>query len=154
MPLVSIRDIVRAMDRTVLVVAAIAWIGCSDRAARDETTAPRVERAQRVESIEREVAVAPAPEPPAEEGVTVIRTGTQATFGALRVGTGNIWEADFTDADGQSKRGLTAGLWLFFRDDAASNRHERVHEGSEVQAGDVKIHVVAVTESGIRVRTE
>jgi hypothetical protein len=79
-----------------------------------------------------------------------ITNTAQAQFGdSLRVGAGNIWEADYVDETGASRKGLTGGLWFFLRDHPELDRHVRVHPGQHVEFGDYRIQVLSVEPEGI-----
>ncbi len=88
-----------------------------------------------------------------ESTESYILATTQAQFGdSLRVGTGNIWEEEFTGEDGATATGLTAGLWLFVRDRLELNRHVRVREGQQVEIIDYQLTVLKIDEDGIRLK--
>lgn len=88
-----------------------------------------------------------------EGAAEFIADTAQAQFGtALRIGVGNIWEEEYTAADGTTATGLTAGLWLFVRDQPALDRHVRVHAGQLVELAGHQIAVVAVAEEGVTLR--
>jgi len=75
---------------------------------------------------------------------------TQAQFGdTLRVGVGNIWEEEYTAADGSQKTGLTAGLWFFVRDRPELNQHMRVHPDQQVEIAGYRITVAQIDEDGV-----
>ncbi|MFN8417820.1 MAG: hypothetical protein U0528_01005 [Anaerolineae bacterium] len=68
-----------------------------------------------------------------EPQIYIIPDTTQLTVDdRLRIGAGNFWEDDFTDAEGKTTRGNTAGLWLFSREHPDQDSHQRVHEGSQL----------------------
>jgi hypothetical protein len=80
----------------------------------------------------------------------LVAASTQATFDdTLRIGAGNIWAEDYTDASGQQQHGLTAGLWLFVRDRAELNRHERVYPGQVIEVAGYQIAVREVGEHAV-----
>jgi hypothetical protein len=92
-----------------------------------------------------------APDQPLPTGPgTNIATNTQARFGELNVGVGNIWESEYTTADGATRRGLTAGLWLHF-DGGGQNSAMRVHPGQRITGHGYEIDVLAVEEDAVRI---
>jgi hypothetical protein len=75
--------------------------------------------------------------------VTITET-TITEVAGLRVGVGNVWEADFTGPDGQTTRGPTA--MVSFADEAGQDLHrERVHAGSELVVAGRRYRIEAVS---------
>ena len=99
-----------------------------------------------VTGIHRRLHPAVQPEP------TRIEANTQATFDDLRIGIGNIWEEEYTPEGGERRRGATAGMWLYFRDDPSQDRHVRIHPGQRVTAGGRTIEVVTVDAGSATLR--
>jgi hypothetical protein len=91
------------------------------------------------------------PTPRDSEAITqYIADTTQAQFGdTLRVGAGNIWDERYETVDGTMVSGLTAGLWLFVRDQPELNRHERVWVGQVLTVADYTITVIAIEAAGV-----
>lgn len=82
-----------------------------------------------------------------EPQIYVIPDTTQITVDdMLRIATGNFWEEDFTNAEGTSERGMTAGLWLFSHQHPDQDRHERVHVGTQLLFAGYLIMVLHVGE--------
>lgn len=73
-----------------------------------------------------------------------------ADFAGLRLGVGNVWEAEFTGADGKSTRGPTAML-SFATSDGRDLHRERVHKGSRVTVGGMTFEIrnVNAPETGL-----
>jgi hypothetical protein len=84
----------------------------------------------------------------AEESI-VIESNTQATLDDVKIGAGNFWDDEWEEG-GQKKKGMTAGLWVFVRDDAAKNQTLRVHAGSTFTASKLAITVKAVEGKLVR----
>ena len=80
-----------------------------------------------------------------------IESNTQATIDDVRIGVGNIWEEDYTDESGAKKKGLTAMMQIFVRDDSGKNLKKRVHPGQKLPANRFEIEVKAVEENAVRV---
>jgi hypothetical protein len=76
---------------------------------------------------------------------TVVSTG-QLTYQSLRVGVGNIWQEEYTDAKGVTQQGITAGLWFFIREDSSLNRNVRVYIGQDVTVGRYSVHVLDIKD--------
>lgn len=72
--------------------------------------------------------------------IEVPRDG-QASFGALRIGLGYVSEADYADAAGAQRRGLTAGLWFFLPQDTAKNQTSVAHVGQSLQVAGYQVFV-------------
>jgi hypothetical protein len=74
--------------------------------------------------------------------VTITET-TIAEVAGLRIGVGNVWDAEFVGPDGQPARGPTA--MVSFSDAAGQDLHrERVHAGSELLVGGRRYRIDAV----------
>jgi len=82
---------------------------------------------------------------------TTIETNTQATFGDVRIGVGNIWDEEYTDPEGKKHRGLTAGLWVFERDPPKDFKL-RAHPGEKFIASKSTFEVVRVTQTSVELR--
>jgi hypothetical protein len=79
-----------------------------------------------------------------------IQNTAQAQFGDnLRVGAGNIWEADYVDDAGVPRKGLTGGLWFFLRDQPELDHHVRVYPDQRIVFGGYRIRVLNVAPEGI-----
>jgi hypothetical protein len=75
-----------------------------------------------------------------------VQATTQLHLRGVAIGVGNIWEEEYRTAGGESRNGLTAGLFISVRDDPSQNRRIRVHPGQEVSVPGHLLHVVAVEE--------
>lgn len=74
--------------------------------------------------------------------MTITET-TITEVAGLRVGVGNVWEAEFVGPDGRPTRGPTA--MVSFADDAGQDLHrERVHAGSELVVAGRRYRIEAV----------
>lgn len=81
---------------------------------------------------------------------TTITETTMGDAGDLRVGVSNVWESEFTGADGAATRGPTAMLSV--ADHAGQDLHRsRVHAGSEVTVSGHRLIVrrVHAPDSGL-----
>lgn len=79
------------------------------------------------------------------EDTYLISSNTQLRYDDnLRIGTGNFWQEEFTNAEGETQQGITAGLWLAAIDKSLPNQHVRVYAGQEVLYGKYKIEVVEI----------
>ena len=72
-----------------------------------------------------------------------VRANTQLTVEDLRIGVGNLREGSYVDAQGAPQHGLTAGLWLYVRDDPSQNRQVRVYAGQTIT---VSKYVITITD--------
>ena len=63
---------------------------------------------------------------------------------------GNIQEEEYTPEGGTPRRGLTAGLWIFVRQDPTQDRHIRVYPGQSVMVPGYRLVIVAVERRAIR----
>ena len=77
-----------------------------------------------------------------------ISSNTQFTFGDLRIGAANFWEDEYVDEQGMTKRGPTAGLWIFVRDDPSQDQVVQVHVGQELTFSQYRIRVVEIGHEG------
>lgn len=98
------------------------------------------------------VTAAPTPADARSGNVLTIAGNTQATLGDVRIGVGNIWEEPYKDKPGVQKKGLTAALWIYVRDDAAKDAKLRVHPGQKFTAGKQVFEVVAVEADRVKIR--
>lgn len=73
-----------------------------------------------------------------------IQAGTQLHLDGVDIGTGNIWEEEYTPVSGQVTRGLTALLAVTVEQDPAQNQNLRVHPGQEVEVPGYRLQVVAI----------
>ena len=80
-----------------------------------------------------------------------IATNTQATVDDVRIGAGNFWDEEW-DEGGQKKKGKTAMLWIYVRDDASKNDKIRVHPGSKFTASKLKFEVTSVDDTTVQLR--
>jgi len=86
---------------------------------------------------------------PSAQLITIERN-TQATIGDIRIGAGNFHEESYTSDDGVPRTGMTAGLWIYVRDDSSKNRHVRVHAGQILSVPGYRLEVVAVERTAVR----
>jgi hypothetical protein len=87
------------------------------------------------------------------ETVTV-ESNTQITLGDVRIGVGNFSEEEYTPEGGTPRRGLTAGLWIYVRDNPTKDRHVRVHPGQTVMVPGYRLVIVAVERRAIRMEVD
>jgi hypothetical protein len=87
----------------------------------------------------------------AADDVLSIESNTQAHVGQLAIGAGNFWEDEYTPPGEAPRRGLTAGIWLTYRDDPAQNRHLRVHPGQEIVVPGYHLRVISIESRIVRV---
>ncbi|MPZ50660.1 MAG: hypothetical protein GEU75_15410 [Dehalococcoidia bacterium] len=73
-----------------------------------------------------------------------IEATTQLHLEGVAIGVGNIWEEEYTPAGENSRRGLTAGLFISVEKDASQNRNLRVHSGQEVIIPGYRLQVISV----------
>lgn len=102
------------------------------------------------------VAVAQAAAPSGAQAqvsnVIVVKPNTQATVGDnVRIAAYNVRDEAYKDASGADKRGLTAALQVFVREDASKNQKLRVHPGSVFSAGGKTFEVTAIDAVGVRI---
>ena len=81
-----------------------------------------------------------------------IQENTQATIDDVRIGVANVWEDDYPDENGAKKKGMTALLAIFVRDDSARNQKVRVHPGQKVDVSKIHIEVKAVGSDFVELR--
>lgn len=93
-------------------------------------------------------ATKPAPSATGGELVS-IPDATQATLDDVKLGVGNIWDEEYKDASGAAKTGLTAGIWIFIRDDAKKNTTMRAYPGMKFSASKLDLEVKSITDDGI-----
>lgn len=140
-----------AIGLMLLIILSLG--GCVPLDAVAPVPAPPAATAPATSSGGKEMAATAQPESAGGEGAVaeiIIEASTQATFDdTLRIGAGNIWDEDYTDAAGQPQHGLTAGLWLFVRDRAELNRRERVYPGQTLEVAGYKIVVTEVGEDAV-----
>jgi hypothetical protein len=137
----------------LILLMTLSLGGCVPLDAVAPAPAQPTETTPATSSEGEEMAATAQPESASDEEVgaeVIIEASTQATFDdTLRIGAGNIWDEDYTDASGQPQHGLTAGLWLFVRDRAELNRRERVYPGQILEVAGYKIVVTEVGEDAV-----
>jgi hypothetical protein len=84
------------------------------------------------------------------DDVLSIESNTQAHVGQLAIGAGNFSEDEYTPPGEAPRRGLTAGLWLSYREEPAQNRHLRVYAGQEIVVPGYRLHIIAVEPTIVR----
>jgi len=127
-------------------------LACPSCGERDSTSTPDVPTGITASTAtETAPAAASSTSGGATGGRVMIETNTQATFGDVRIGVGNIWEEQYTNADGNPQTGLTAGLWVFERD-PPKQRALRAQPGTTVTASSASFEVVRVTKSSVEIR--
>lgn len=119
-----------------LLPCLLLLFACGGCATRDRTQSPSPSP-----TIELE-------ESPSSNELT-IEANTQATFGDLRIGVGNIWEEEYTLEGGSLEKGLTAGLWFYFREDSGLDDSFRVYPGQILEVGGYRVRVIAVNETSV-----
>jgi hypothetical protein len=73
-----------------------------------------------------------------------VQAGTQMHLRGVAIGVGNIWEEDYVTAAGESRTGLTAGLFITVQADPGQNRFVRVHPGQDVAVPGYLLRTLAV----------
>ncbi|MGH2584956.1 MAG: hypothetical protein ACRDJE_08585 [Dehalococcoidia bacterium] len=86
---------------------------------------------------------------PSAQLITIERN-TQATIGDIRIGAGNFHEEGYTSDDGVPRTGMTAGLWIYVRNDSSKDRHVRVHAGQILSVPGYRLEVVTVDRTAVR----
>lgn len=76
----------------------------------------------------------------------VIFSNTQLTYEALRIGVGNIRKEEYVNNQSDQEIGLTAGLWIYHRNDSSLNQQVRVYSGQELDIGNYHIVVDEINE--------
>ena len=87
-----------------------------------------------------------------DEQVYLVRANTQLPIGNLRIGVGNIRETKYLDEQGVAKQGLTAGLWIYSRNDPEQKQQARVYAGQKIIVGNYLIRVIDISKSGAHVQ--
>lgn len=124
-----------------LVLGAYLYAGCTGGSSNAASVTPAASRSPE--------AARSTVDPSAE--VITIQSNTQATLGDdVRIGAGNFHEEDYTPAGGGSRRGLTAGLWIYVRNDSSKDTHVRVHTGQVLSVPGYQLEVLAVEPTAVR----
>lgn len=71
---------------------------------------------------------------------------TQGEVEKLRIGVGNIWEEEYTSDEGESKKEMTAGLWVFYRNQKSLDKQITVYIGKSFDVGEYRIKVINIKE--------
>ena len=79
-----------------------------------------------------------------------VQSSTQLTFEGVRIGVGNIRTGEYTDEKGVLHTVLTAGLWLYFRDDPAQDRQVRVHASQIITVSGYSIKVIEIDTNAVQ----
>lgn len=75
-----------------------------------------------------------------------IQANTQLTFKDLRIGAGNFWEEEYTNFNNETITGLTAGLWIYVKDQPQENKTIRVFPGMKIAVSGYEIFVKSVLQ--------
>jgi hypothetical protein len=118
-----------ARNRSWMGIALLLAAGCSSTAVSPSASTPSLDPG---------------------EGAITIESGTQASIGELRIGSANIREEEYTTADGQAKRGLTAGLWFSTSEAPADPPMVRVHPGQVLEVRRVRIRVLDIGPANVQ----
>jgi hypothetical protein len=124
----------------VLCCVTFMWCGGCDLTSSDPTATPPP----------RDEGVRNSPTSAAGVDVVTVESNTQITIGDVRIGVGNIHEEEYTPEGGTPRRGLTAGLWIYVRENPAQDRHVRVYPGQAVMVPGYRLVIVAVERRAIR----
>lgn len=153
-----------AIPRHLLAATLVALgVGCTtgDKDARtavptsSQGPAPTTSDTSNARAPTADPSGAASAQPSAPSGAAqtvTIASNTQATIGDVRIGAGNFWDDDFTDDKGNKRKGPTAGLWIYFREDKASDTKRRVHTGESFVAGRTRFEIVTVEPTQVTVR--
>lgn len=88
-----------------------------------------------------------APEETKMKGETArIQANTQFTYKDLKIGTGNFWEEEYTNDKSETIKGLTAGLWIYVKDNSQEDRTLRAFPGMKIDVAGYQIFVTSVFE--------
>ena len=80
------------------------------------------------------------------ENEYILRSNTQMEYEDLRIGAGNFRKEKCIDEQGTEYKCLTAGLWIYYRNDSSLDQKVRVHAGQEVTIGIYQILINDVTD--------
>lgn len=96
----------------------------------------------------------PAPKANQNYEEQTISSNTQAQFGNdLRVGSGNFWEDEYVNSEGQTVKGLRAGLFIYPKDSGKEYK-ERVYQSQTLTIENYRITVLEVTDDSVKLRVE
>lgn len=91
-----------------------------------------------------------------DNNLITISTGTQATFGDLKIGVSYIHTSNYNDDKGLKKHGSVAGLRLFFRGDSSKDQRLQVYTGKnfKIDRYDIFVEKISsgITSGSIRLR--
>jgi hypothetical protein len=74
----------------------------------------------------------------------VIVSNTQLTYKDLKIGSGNFRMDNCPDPQGNDTKCLTAGLWLYYRDNPNLDQQVRVKKGDTLEIGVYEILVIDI----------
>jgi hypothetical protein len=139
---------------STLIAAAVHCAGCSNEAPKPgmggvatvPATAAVPSGANPLPSGSADPASSAQPAGPMN---VTIAANTQATIEDVRIGAGNFWNDEW-DESGEKRRGKTAMLWIYLRDDASKNDKIRVHPRSTFTASKFKFEVTAVDDTSVQ----
>lgn len=117
-----------------VVLACLMAAACSDSGSDDPPAMPTFP----------EQRPTPTYEGPGEQ--YTIQSTTQLHLDGVGIGTGNIWEEEYTPAGGTPQRGLTAMLAISVESDPTYSQTLRVHPGLELDIPGYHLQVLAVDE--------
>lgn len=83
---------------------------------------------------------------PTQEEIFRVESNTQLEYKNLLIGVAGIWEEEFTDSTGVTRNGVTAGLWIYVKDNRSQDQSLRVYVGQEFPVEQYKISVVDIEQ--------
>lgn len=147
--------------RSIVALLVALGIGCTTGDKDARVAMPASSPSPSAPPSDTPVEPAPSAEPspsaasaaaPSRAQTVTIASNTQATIGDVRIGAGNFWDDEFTDDKGNKRKGPTAGLWIYFREDKASDTKRRVHTGESFVAGRTRFEIVTVEPTQVTIR--
>jgi hypothetical protein len=75
-----------------------------------------------------------------------LKSNTQMEYEDLRIGAGNFRKEECTDQQGSKSKCLTAGLWIYYRNDSNLDQQVRVQPGQVITVGVYQIQINDVVD--------
>ncbi len=82
------------------------------------------------------------------ETYDIVANGVLTYEETLRIGAANFWPEEYVDADGVTRRGMTALLSIWREDNLDAPQDVRVHVGQVIEFDGYKIEVVDIGRDG------
>lgn len=76
----------------------------------------------------------------------ILKSNRQMQYEDLRIGAGNFRKEDCADPQSAKTKCLSAGLWIYYRNDSSLDQQVRVQTGQSIMVGVYQLQIIDVFE--------